>query len=62
MPTLLSPSWPKKNASANHLQLLSNAIKYSDKGNIEVSHEIENDLFVTHVKDEGVAILTKTKK
>lgn len=42
--------------------LLSNAIKYSDKGNIEVSHEIENDLFVTHVKDEGVGISDKDQK
>jgi signal transduction histidine kinase len=42
--------------------LLSNAIKYSDKGTIEVSHELENDMFLTHVKDEGVGISDKDQK
>lgn len=42
--------------------LLSNAIKYSDKGNISVSHDIDNDMFVTHVHDEGVGISDKDQK
>lgn len=42
--------------------LLSNAIKYSDKGTITVSHEIDSDMLVTHVKDEGVGISEKDQK
>ncbi len=42
--------------------LLSNAIKYSEKGTIEVSHTIEDNQFITHVKDEGVGIPEKDQK
>jgi signal transduction histidine kinase len=42
--------------------LISNAIKYSDKGTIEITHEIDKDVFVTHVKDEGVGISEKDQK
>lgn len=42
--------------------LVSNAIKYSQKGTIEISHQIENDTFITHVKDEGVGISEKDQK
>jgi signal transduction histidine kinase len=42
--------------------LLSNAIKYSDKGVIEVTHEIDQDTLVTHVKDQGVGISEKDQK
>lgn len=42
--------------------LISNAIKYSEKGTIEISHEIANDAFITHVKDEGVGISDKDQK
>ena len=36
--------------------LLGNAIKYSDRGMITISHEIIQDKLVTHIQDEGVGI------
>jgi signal transduction histidine kinase len=36
--------------------LVSNAIKYSEKGTITISHEIKDDLVICHVADEGVGI------
>jgi signal transduction histidine kinase len=42
--------------------LVSNAIKYSERGTIDISHEIVQDKLVTHVKDEGVGISAKDQK
>jgi signal transduction histidine kinase len=39
--------------------LVSNAIKYSEKGTITISHEVKNNVVITHVKDEGVGISKK---
>ena len=36
--------------------LISNSIKYSQKGTIEISHSIDQDKLITTVKDEGVGI------
>lgn len=48
-------------ADANRLteilnNLISNSIKYSDKGTIRVSHSVEQTQVVTHVADQGVGI------
>jgi signal transduction histidine kinase len=42
--------------------LVSNAIKYSDRGVIDISHEINQDMLVTHVKDQGVGISLQDQK
>ncbi|OGV91906.1 hypothetical protein A2783_02135 [Microgenomates group bacterium RIFCSPHIGHO2_01_FULL_45_11] len=42
--------------------LVSNAIKYSEKGTIRVSHIIQNGLAVTHVADQGVGISEDDQK
>lgn len=42
--------------------LVSNAIKYSDSGTIEITHEIGTDVFTTHVTDQGVGISEKDQK
>jgi signal transduction histidine kinase len=42
--------------------LVSNAVKYSDKGTIEITHEISQDRLITHVKDEGVGISSSDQK
>lgn len=42
--------------------LLSNAIKYSDRGTMSVTHEIEQDMLVTHVADEGIGIPKEYQK
>lgn len=42
--------------------LVSNAIKYSDQGTISVTHAIQDDQIVTHVKDQGVGIAPKNQK
>lgn len=42
--------------------LVSNAIKYSTTGEIEISHEIVHDQLVTHVKDQGVGISKDDQK
>ena len=39
--------------------LISNAIKYSEKGKIQIYHALENNLLITHVKDNGVGIPKK---
>lgn len=49
------------NANAERLKeiinnLVSNSIKYSNKGTITISHEINQDQLTTHVSDEGVGI------
>jgi signal transduction histidine kinase len=42
--------------------LISNAIKYSDKGDVEITHEIVHNTLVTHIKDQGVGISKKDQK
>lgn len=42
--------------------LVSNAIKYSDKGIIKITHEISQDHLITHVADQGVGIPKKDQK
>jgi signal transduction histidine kinase len=42
--------------------LISNAIKYSETGIIDISHEIIQDQLVTHVKDQGVGISEHDQK
>lgn len=39
--------------------LISNAIKYSNKGDIEITHSIEDKFLTTKVKDHGVGISPK---
>lgn len=36
--------------------LVSNAIKYSDKGTITISHKLEKDSLITNVADQGLGI------
>lgn len=36
--------------------LISNAIKYSDHGTITIKHDLQPDLVITHVTDQGVGI------
>jgi signal transduction histidine kinase len=42
--------------------LVSNAIKYSDKGTITVSHEVKEYQVITHVKDQGNGISQKDQE
>lgn len=54
-------SIPQVNADPQRLKeimnnLLSNAIKYSDKGDITITHQLETDRLITHIKDQGVGI------
>lgn len=42
--------------------LISNAIKYSEKGMVNISHEITQDMLVTHVQDQGVGISPEDQK
>ncbi len=42
--------------------LVSNAIKYSEKGTISLYHLIEQGMVVTHVKDQGFGIADKDQK
>ncbi len=39
--------------------LISNAIKYSEKGTITISHEFDKDMVITHVTDQGFGIEKK---
>ena len=36
--------------------LVGNAIKFTDKGNVTISHDIEDDKIITIVKDSGIGI------
>lgn len=42
--------------------LISNAIKYSDKGTITITHEVKDSLVITHVTDQGVGISASDQK
>lgn len=68
----LNHSCPSKNgikvqADPNRVKevignLVGNAIKYSDKGAINITHALEGNLVVTHVADQGVGISDKAQK
>lgn len=42
--------------------LISNAIKYSDRGTITITHELQDSMVVTHVTDQGVGISASDQK
>lgn len=42
--------------------LLSNAIKYSEEGTIEITHAIERNMVITHIKDQGHGISERDQK
>ena len=42
--------------------LVTNAIKYSEQGVIDVTHEIVQDTLITHIKDQGVGISETDQK
>lgn len=42
--------------------LISNSIKYSDQGVIQINHEINQDKLVTHISDQGVGISESDQK
>jgi signal transduction histidine kinase len=42
--------------------LINNAIKYSDKGTITISHQLKIDQLITHIADQGVGIAPKDQK
>lgn len=54
-------------ADPNKLQeifnnLVSNAIKYSETGTISISHVVEKDRIITHVKDQGFGLSDEDQK
>ncbi len=44
------------------INLVSNAIKYSEKGTITISHEVNGDVLVTQVSDQGYGIIKDEQK
>jgi signal transduction histidine kinase len=42
--------------------LITNAIKYSNKGTITIKYSVEDDQVITHIKDEGIGIAKKDQK
>ena len=42
--------------------LITNAIKYSNKGTITIKYSVEANQVITHIKDEGIGIAKKDQK
>ncbi len=42
--------------------LISNAIKYSDQGTVNIEHIVESDQVITHIADQGVGVSEEDQK